>query len=96
MVLKTARRVLSLLVLLGLCHCGDDDNPVVSDVSMRGSLTDFVSTVENAEEVFTDRLHVAILGSILGKKVTLYGNVYHKNRGVWEYSLRDTVNFVSV
>ena len=75
---------------------GGCDNPVVSEVSMRGSLTDFVSTVEYAEEVFTDRLHVAILGSILGKKVTLYGNVYHKNRGVWEYSLRDTVNFVSV
>jgi len=75
---------------------GGCDNPVVSDVSMKGSLTDFVSAVKCAEEVFTDRLHVAILGSILGRKVTLFGNIYHKNRGVWEYSLRDKVNFVPV
>lgn len=72
------------------------DKPVVCDVSMRGSLTDFVSAVEYAEEVYTDRLHVAILGSILGRRVTLFENVYHKNRGVWKYSLRDNVNFVSV
>ena len=71
-------------------------NSVISDVSMKGSLTDFVSAVEYAGEVFTDRLHVAILGSILGRKVTLFGNIYHKNRGVWEYSLSDTVNFVPV
>jgi len=71
--------------------CG---NPVLRDVSMEGSLTDFVSWVANAEAVYTDRLHVAITGSILGKDVTLYGNRYHKNRGVWEYSLRDGVRFI--
>jgi exopolysaccharide biosynthesis predicted pyruvyltransferase EpsI len=70
------------------------DNPVLRDVSMEGSLTDFVSWVANAETVYTDRLHVAITSSILGKDVTLYGNRYHKNRGVWEYSLRDGVRFI--
>jgi len=70
------------------------DNPVSRDVSMMGSLTDFVSAVANAETVYTDRLHVAITSSILGKDTTLYGNRYHKNRGVWEYSLRDSVRFV--
>jgi len=73
---------------------GACDNPVTRDISMEGSLTDFVSWVANAETVYTDRLHVAILSSILGKDVTLYGNRYHKNRGVWEYSLRDSVRFV--
>lgn len=70
------------------------DNPVSRDVSMEGSLTDFVSWVANAETVYTDRLHVAITSSILGKDVTLYGNRYHKNRGVWEYSLRESVRFI--
>jgi len=73
---------------------GACDNPVTRDISMEGSLTDFVSWVDNAETVYTDRLHVAILSSILGKDATLYGNRYHKNRGVWEYSLRDGVRFV--
>jgi exopolysaccharide biosynthesis predicted pyruvyltransferase EpsI len=70
------------------------DNPVSRDVSMEGSLTDFVSWVANAETVYTDRLHVAITSSILGKDATLYGNKYHKNQGVWEYSLRDSVRFI--
>lgn len=72
------------------------DNPVISDVSMVGSMTDFVSTVYNADRIYTDRLHVAILSKILGKPVALFGNKYHKNRGVWEYSLRDAVEFIEV
>ena len=37
----------------------------------------------------TDRLHSAILGTILGIPVTLMPNSYHKNRAVWEYSLSE-------
>lgn len=69
-------------------------NPLIEDISMEKTLKDFVSTVYNAESVYTDRLHVAILSKVLGKKVTLFGNKYHKNRGVWEYSLRDSVEYV--
>lgn len=76
-----------------LSHC---TNPVERDISVKGTFSDFVSIVENAEDIFTDRLHVAILGSILEKKVTLFGNMYHKNRGVWEYSLKDRVTFIEV
>jgi exopolysaccharide biosynthesis predicted pyruvyltransferase EpsI len=71
-------------------------NPMIADVSMEKTLKDFISTIYNAETVYTDRLHVAILSKILGKKVTLYGNKYHKNRGVWEYSLRDSVEYVEI
>jgi exopolysaccharide biosynthesis predicted pyruvyltransferase EpsI len=63
-------------------------DPIVGDISKRGQLRDFVSTVANARRVFTDRLHVAILAHILGKEATLYDNRYHKNRGVYEYSLK--------
>ena len=31
---------------------------------------------------------------IQGKEVTFFGNRYHKNRGVWEYSLSGEVKFV--
>ena len=72
------------------------DNPVISDISVEKTLTDFVSMVFNAREVHTDRLHVAILSKILGKKATLIGNQYHKNKGVWEYSLRDYVDYIDV
>ena len=72
------------------------DNPLVSDISIEKTMSDFVSCVYYADIVYTDRLHVAILSSIFGKDVTLFGNKYHKNRGVWEYSLRDRVQFIEV
>ncbi|RLI03679.1 hypothetical protein DRO31_01130 [Candidatus Bathyarchaeota archaeon] len=75
--------------VMGLCK-----NPVVSDVSMVGTMKDFVSSVYNATQIYTDRLHVAILSKILGKKVVLFGNKYHKNKGVWELSLKDHVEYV--
>jgi exopolysaccharide biosynthesis predicted pyruvyltransferase EpsI len=77
--------------VLSLCS-----NPMQSDISVKGTLSEFISSVEYAEKIFTDRLHVAILGSILGKDVTMFGNMYHKNRGVWEYSLSDKVTFITV
>lgn len=69
-------------------------DPLIADISMEKTLKDFISTVYNAETVYTDRLHVAILSKILGKKVTLFGNKYYKNRGVWEYSLRNSVEYI--
>ena len=63
------------------------ENPRIEDVSVRGSLSDFVSAVADARRIYTDRLHVSILAHILGKEVTLYGNRYHKNKGVYEHSL---------
>jgi len=63
------------------------DDPLVEDISKKGDLGDFISTVSNARQVHTDRLHVAITAHILRKEATLYPNRYHKNRGVYEYSL---------
>ena len=70
------------------------DNPVIRDISVEKNFADFISTVFNAREIYTDRLHVAILAKILGKKTTLFGNKYHKNKGVWEYSLRPDIEYV--
>lgn len=48
-----------------------------------------------AKSITTNRLHSAILGSILGIPVYLSAGSYHKNRSVWEHSLRDRrVNWI--
>ena len=41
------------------------------------------------ESVKTDRLHIAILGCLLNKKVTLFPNIYYKNKAVFDYSIKD-------
>lgn len=53
------------------------------------SFEEWVNLHNSASHIITDRLHSAILGCVLGKKVTLMPNYYHKNRSVWEYSLKD-------
>ena len=69
---------------------------LVGDISKIGTLRDFVSAVTNARRIHTDRLHVAILSHILGREATLYDSLYHKSRGVYEYSLRQNpmINFI--
>lgn len=52
----------------------------------------WVNLVAGAHKVFTDRLHVGILSAILGKDTFLYPNFYHKNKGVYEYSLHKFPN----
>lgn len=42
-----------------------------------------------AKSIRSNRLHSAIVGALLGKPVTLMGGSYHKNRSIWEYSLKD-------
>jgi capsular polysaccharide biosynthesis protein/exopolysaccharide biosynthesis predicted pyruvyltransferase EpsI len=57
-----------------------------------------LKTVSGYEYVYTDRLHVAIAATLLGKKVTLYSNNYFKNKGVFDYSLKhyNNVEFVEL
>ena len=39
--------------------------------------------------IYTTRLHAAILGVLLGKKVVFMDNSYGKNRGFYETWLKD-------
>jgi exopolysaccharide biosynthesis predicted pyruvyltransferase EpsI len=41
-----------------------------------------------AKKIITNRTHSAILGAILQKPTILLPNNYHKNRSMWEYSLK--------
>lgn len=45
--------------------------------------------LSNYEEINTNRLHVAIAGILLNKKVNLYPNSYWKNKAIYEYSIKD-------
>ena len=41
------------------------------------------------EKVRTDRLHIAILSALIGKRVHMLDNSYGKNRDIFEHSIRD-------
>ncbi|HHL1886951.1 TPA: hypothetical protein ACQ2HQ_004783 [Klebsiella pneumoniae] len=55
----------------------------------RNSTRCMVSFLEEYRIVNTDRLHVAILASLLGKEVNFHPNSYYKNEAVYNYSLLD-------
>lgn len=52
-------------------------------------VTEFLQYLSNFEEINTNRLHVAIGSSLLGKKVNFYGNSYWKNKSIYEFSIKD-------
>ncbi len=66
---------------------------LVQDISVTAdNFNDWVDLTARARTVYTDRLHVAILATILNKQVVWYEASYHKSRGVYEYSLSDQEN----
>ena len=59
------------------------NHPFLAEAATRMML----HTVSQFEEINTNRLHVAILSSLLGKKVNFYDNSYFKCRAVYLHSL---------
>ncbi len=63
----------------------------LGDISaLGGHLTDvkdFFSKLAPYEEVYTDRLHVAIAGCLLGMKVSVFGNSYFKIEAIFKSSI---------
>ncbi|RTY54524.1 hypothetical protein EKL29_20030 [Pantoea sp. YU22] len=53
----------------------------------RNSSRCMINFLEEYDTINTDRLHVAILGSLLGKEVNFFPNSYYKNESVYKYSL---------
>lgn len=49
---------------------------------------DYLRLAASYREIHTDRLHFAIACLLVGTDVTLYPNSYHKNKAVFEYSLK--------
>jgi exopolysaccharide biosynthesis predicted pyruvyltransferase EpsI len=50
---------------------------------------DFLAVLQRAERIESDRLHVGIGASLLGKDVRLLDNSYGKNKGIYEFSMRE-------
>lgn len=67
---------------------GGSGNLVCSDVSLSVDFEKFLEIVEGANKIYTDRIHVAILGSIFEKTVFLFPNSYFKNIAIYQYSLK--------
>ncbi|PIP29634.1 hypothetical protein COX27_00355 [Candidatus Kuenenbacteria bacterium CG23_combo_of_CG06-09_8_20_14_all_36_9] len=66
------------------------------DISYDGYATkpldEFFAILQKYNQINTDRLHVAIAATLLGKRVKLYPNSYYKNKAVFEYSLKKFPN----
>lgn len=68
------------------------------DISLNGneltSIENFITTINQYQNVYTDRLHVAIVAALLGKKIFLFQGRYFKNEAVYWSSLKD--NFSNI
>lgn len=58
------------------------------DVSLSSkSLIDMINYLNKFQTIYTNRLHVAILGSLLNKEVLLYPSRYFKNKRIYQATL---------
>lgn len=72
-------------------------DPVNCDMALLRKMNSFLGITSKkwtsihlkAKAITTNRTHSAIMGVIAGKEVEIFANSYHKNRGMWEYSLKD-------
>lgn len=65
------------------------DEIVYRDISVSVEFEDFCDQIRNARVIITNRLHIAIFGSLLGKEVKLLPGSYHKIEGVYHFSLKE-------
>lgn len=57
------------------------------DISVSVSFDEFLEAIAGAQLIITDRIHVAILGNLLDKRVYLLSDLYHKNASIYEANL---------
>jgi len=86
------RKKFSLLALRDDCESGEvpeSIDPEEFDIVVDPCKTGKWALLHlNAAKIVTNRSHSAILGALLGKDTTLFAGSYHKNRSIWEHSLR--------
>ena len=67
-----------------------------NDVSYNGYATkpldELLEILRKYKQINTDRLHIAIGATLLGKRVKLFPNSYYKNKAVFDYSLKKFSN----
>ena len=55
---------------------------------MAKNLDDYLLLASRYRHIHTNRLHFAVAGLLVGSRVTIYANSYHKNKAVFELWLR--------
>ena len=67
-----------------------------NDITYNGYATkpldELIGILQKYAQVNTDRLHIAIGSTLLGKEVRLFPNSYYKNKAVFDYSLKKFTN----
>ena len=67
-----------------------------NDLSYNGYATKpleaLIGVLQRYAQVNTDRLHIAIGSTLLGKQVKLFPSLYYKNKAVFDYSLKEFPN----
>ena len=71
---------------------------VVKDISNNFTCTfeEFCELIASSSVVFTTRLHVGILSSMLGIPTFIFEGPYHKIKGIYDYSLEQFENTIFV
>ena len=67
---------------------GDDINQAIANRSTEL----MIFCIQQFEKIITNRLHVAIISSLLNKETFIYDNNYGKVKSVYEYSLKKFIN----
>lgn len=64
---------------------------LAADISRRSECTfdEFCSEIAHSAIIVSTRLHVAILGAILGRRTYIVAGRYHKIPGIYEFSMAD-------
>jgi exopolysaccharide biosynthesis predicted pyruvyltransferase EpsI len=57
-------------------------------IDVASSFEEWLNFHRRARKIITNRTHSTIVGTILGIPTVMLPNSYHKNRSVWEFSLR--------
>lgn len=61
----------------------------LNESHIKTSVDNLLRYLSKFEEINTNRLHVAIAGSLLGRKVNLFPNSYYKNEAVFSFSIKN-------
>ncbi len=72
---------------LGMFRRYCDNRDLSAERDATGNPRQFFAELAKYSAVRTDRVHVAIAAAMLGRKVTLYPNAYHKNAAIFRSSL---------
>ncbi|MCW3789197.1 polysaccharide pyruvyl transferase family protein [Plebeiibacterium sediminum] len=70
---------------------------ITRDKDIHSPIYPFIDELSKCNEINTDKLHIAILGSLLNRKVNFYPGNYFKNKAVYFSSIKDffpNTNFI--